>query len=73
MYKTTQGPKLGTAVLIDVISHMKEHFPSFTDAVMAKFGVDQNHVKEAIRIKLNNEDKLRKRLTQKLPTGAGGL
>lgn len=52
---------------------MKTFFLCFTDAVMAKFGVDQNHVKEAIRIKLNNEDKLRKRLTQKLPTGVGGL
>ncbi|XP_023708847.1 broad-complex core protein isoforms 1/2/3/4/5 isoform X2 [Cryptotermes secundus] len=43
------------------------------DAVMAKFGVDQNHVKEAIRIKLNNEDKLRKRLTQKISIGVGSL
>jgi hypothetical protein len=48
-------------------------FLCFTDAVMAKFGVDQNHVKEAIRIKLNNEDKLKKRLTQKVSTGVGGL
>jgi hypothetical protein len=45
----------------------------FTDAVMAKFGVDQNHVKEAIRIKLNNEDKLKKRLTLKVSTGLSSL
>jgi hypothetical protein len=48
-------------------------FLSFTDAVMARFGVDQNHVKEAIRIKLNNEDKLKKRLTLKVSTGLGSL
>jgi hypothetical protein len=40
---------------------------------MTKFGVDENHVKEAIRIKLNNEDKLKKRLTQKISISVGGL
>jgi hypothetical protein len=48
-------------------------FLCFTDAVMAKFGVDQNHVKEAIIIKLNNEDKLKKRLTQKFSISVGSL
>ncbi|XP_069702927.1 protein abrupt-like isoform X2 [Periplaneta americana] len=43
------------------------------EAVMTKFGVDQHHVKEAIRIKLNNEDKLKKRLTQKVSTSFIGL